>query len=775
MKKTKTEWASWDREKFTIPRSAQDIIPVQRIWQDGVFQIGINTYSKTWMFSDVNYQLAGPGQKAAMFQAYSAVINSLDTAGGAKVTIFNKRNRKEDYEENTTMQMRQDEQDSYREEYNHVVMDKALNSSGIIQHKYITLSCNAKSIQEARSYFDDRDLELRSKFAAIGSRITSLDAMSRLQVLSDFYRGRDEMLMYDIKDSMARGHHFKDTICPEGVERNAEYIKLGNRYCRAFYLKEFANNLSDRFVSELTRLSMDLVLSIDMQRVHPDEAIKMVEDKLFAVECNLTSWQKKQNKNNNFSAAIPYDIEQQRTLCKDWLDDLTKRDQSMMLAVVTILITADSLDELEANTKTLMSAASNRMCQVAKLTYQQLDGINTALPVGCCRLKTYKTFTTAGIAALMPFTVQDISDVGGIFMGVNSLSKNLIICNRSRLKNQSAFILGVPGSGKSFLTKELIAFIMMNNTDDILICDPEGEYSLLVEAMGDIGQIVRIEAGGHDRLNPLDMVNTQRDTNPIAIKSEFVLSLLEQIDKDSIGPRHKSIIDRCLRQIYRDKVKYPTPTLTTLREVLQDQPEEEAAHIALTMELYTQGSLDIFGHESNVSLNKRVVVFDLYGLKDQMKSAGLLVVIDAIMNRVNENQKRGKRTWIFVDEFHQFFENEYSAQFFTSAWRQFRKRNVFPTGITQNAEYLLSSVEASSMLGNSEFVVMLSQAAQDREKLVPLLKISDEMVRYISDVESGCGLLKYGDIIIPFENRWPEDTNLYRLMSTKPQDVFAVV
>ena len=418
MKKKKIEWAAWDKDKFAIPRIAQDIIPVQKIWQDGIFQISTNTYSKTWMFSDVNYQLAGVGEKTSMFQSYSALINSLDTAGGTKITIFNKKNRKEDYEHNATMQLKHDGLDYIRNEYNQVVMDKALNSSGIIQHKYITLSTNAKSVQEARSYFDARDIELRSKFAAVGSKLNSMDAMSRLQVLSDFYRGRDETLMYNIKDAMSRGHSFKDSICPDGVERNAEYIKLGNRYCRALYLKEFANNLSDKFISELTRLSMNLVLSIDMQRVHPDEAIKMVEERLFAVECNLTQWQQKQNKNNNFTATIPYDIEQQRTLCKDWLDDLTQRDQSMMLAVVTIIITADSLEELEANTKTLISTASNRMCQIAKLTYQQLDGINTALPVGCCRVKTYKTFTTAGIAALMPFTVQDISDAGGIFMGV---------------------------------------------------------------------------------------------------------------------------------------------------------------------------------------------------------------------------------------------------------------------------------------------------------------------------------------------------------------------
>lgn len=340
---------------------------------------------------------------------------------------------------------------------------------------------------------------------------------------------------------------------------------------------------------------------------------------------------------------------------------------------------------------------------------------------------------------------------------------------KENLLNQSAFLLGVPGSGKSFCAKELMTFLMLNTEDDILVCDPEGEYAPLVEAMGDIGSVIHVSAGGRDRLNAMYMVDGYGENNPIVVKSEFIMSLIEQIDKKGVGPQHKSIIDRCITIVYRNAAYTGTvPTLCTLRDTLLEQPEPEAKQIALSLELYTTGSLDIFGKQSNVNLDKRVVVFDIHGLGAQLKPTGLLVITDTMLNRVTLNWKRGKRTHVFIDEFHVVFENEFSAAFFNSAWRQFRKRNAFPTAITQNVEYLLDSVQASTMLSNSEFIVMLNQAASDREKLGKLLNISNEQMNYITNVEAGSGLIRYGSALVPFVNRFPKDTKLYQLMTTKP-------
>ena len=410
------------------------------------------------------------------------------------------------------------------------------------------------------------------------------------------------------------------------------------------------------------------------------------------------------------------------------------------------------------------------MCQMAKLKYQQLDGLNTVLPIGVRKINTFRTLTTESLAVFMPFKVQEIRDKGGIYFGENAISHNLIICNKENLLNQSAFLLGVPGSGKSFAAKEQIAFLMLNTDDDILISDPEGEYAPLVEAMGDIGTVIHVSAGGKDRLNAMYMVDGYGEgNNPVVVKSQFIMSLVERIDQKGIGPQQKSIIDRCTAEVYRDTERTGiVPTLSTLRQKLLEQPEEKAKEVALALELFTTGSLDIFGHESTVDMDKRVVAFDIHSLGEQLKPIGHLVITDTMLNRVTLNWQRGKRTHIFIDEFHVMFENEFSAAFFTSAWRQFRKRNAYPTAITQNVEYLLDSVRASTMLSNSEFIVMLNQAASDREKLAKLLNISAEQMSYVTNADAGCGLIKYGSALVPFVNRFPRNTQLYQLMTTRP-------
>lgn len=552
-----------------------------------------------------------------------------------------------------------------------------------------------------------------------------------------------------------------------------EVRMLDNQYALLFIRGERPirdlKYIKDSMFSELTELNRNLMLSIDVIPVLTDEAVREVERLLLGVETNITGWQRRQNQNNNFSAVVPYDMELQRKESKEFLDDLTTRDQRMMFAVVTMVITADTKEQLDQDTETVLSTARKHMCQMATLKYQQTDGLNTVLPIGTRKINAFRTLTTESLAVLMPFKVQEIMDKGGIYFGENAISHNLIMCNKANLLNQSAFLLGVPGSGKSFSAKELITFLILNTNDDILICDPEGEYAPLIEAMGNLGSVIRVSAGGRDRLNAMYMVDGYGENNPIVVKSEFVMSLIEQIDKKGVGPQHKSIIDRCITNVYRNAADTGTiPTLCTLRDMLLEQPESEAKQIALSLELYTTGSLDIFGKQSNVDLDKRVVVFDIHGLGSQLKPTGLLVITDTMLNRVTLNWKKGKRTHVFIDEFHVVFENEFSAQFFNSAWRQFRKRNAYPTAITQNVEYLLDSVQASTMLSNSEFVVMLNQAASDRGQLAKLLNISNEQMSYITNADAGCGLIKYGSALVPFINRFPQDTKLYQLMTTRP-------
>lgn len=759
-----------DKERYSVPKRVRDMIPISCIWKDGIFKVG-NKFAKSFKFTDINYLVASREDKESMFLTYSELLNSLDSGATTKITVNNHRLNKADFEDSILMPLRGDELDGYRSEYNQMLLDKATGANGITQEKYITITVLKKDVEEARTYFARIGADLTAHFAALGSRCTEMSATERLRILHDFYRAGEEVdFHFDARNMMKKGHDFRDYICPDSIEKNSDHFKLGEQFGRVLFLKDYASYIKDSMVSELTDLNRNMMLSIDVIPIPTDEAVREVENRLLGVETNITNWQRRQNSNNNFSAVVPYDMELQRKESKEFLDDLTTRDQRMMFAVITMVITADTKEQLDADTETILSTARKHMCQMATLKYQQMDGLNTVLPIGLRKINAFRTLTTESLAVFMPFKVQEIMDKGGIYFGENAISHNLIMCNKENLMNQSAFLLGVPGSGKSFSAKELITFLILNTEDDILVCDPEGEYAPLVEAMGsDVGSVIRVSAGGRDRLNAMYMVDGYGENNPIVVKSQFIMSLVEQIDKKGVGPQQKSIIDRCTAALYREADETGTiPTLCTLREKLLEQPEPEAKQIALSLELFTTGSLDIFGRQSNVDMDKRVVVFDIHGLGTQLKPTGLLVITDTMLNRVTLNWKMGKRTHVFIDEFHVVFENEFSAAFFNSAWRQFRKRNAYPTAITQNVEYLLDSVQASTMLSNSEFVVMLNQAASDREKLAKLLNISGEQMSYITNADAGCGLIKYGSALVPFVNRFPRDTKLYQLMTTRP-------
>ena len=770
MIKTLKNLLKQDKERYTVPRKVQDVIPVRRIWKDGIFQVG-GRFSKTYQFTDINYLVASREDKEQMFLAYSELLNSLDSGATTKITINNRRLNRANFEQSILMPMRGDTCDVYRREYNQMLLDKATGANGIIQEKYITVSVCKKDIEEARTYFARIGADLIAHFAALGSKCTELDAAEKLRVLHDFYRqGEEAAFHFDPQDMMRKGHDFKDYICPDSMEKSSDCLKLGEKYCRVLFLKDYASYIKDSMVTELTDFNRNMMLSIDVVPIPTDEAVREVENRLLGIETNITNWQRRQNANNNFSAVVPYDMELQRKESKEFLDDLTTRDQRMMLAVITMVITADDKKQLDSDTEMVLAVARKHMCQLAVLKFQQFDGLNTVLPIGTRRINAFRTLTTESLAVFMPFKVQEVQDKGGIYFGENAISHNLILCNKANLLNQSAFLLGVPGSGKSFSAKELIAFLILDTTDDVLICDPENEFGALAAALGkEMGTVIHMAAGGKDRLNAMYMVDGYGENNPIVEKSQFIMSLVEQIDKAGVGPQQKSIIDRCTALVYQDAERTGKPaTLCDLRNKLLEQPEEKAKEIALSLELFTTGSLDIFGHESTVDLDKRIVVFDIHGLGEQLKPTGLLVITDTILNRVTLNWKKGKRTHIFIDEFHVVFENEQSGIFFNSAWRQFRKRNGYPTAITQNVEYLLDSVQASTMLSNSEFVVMLNQAFSDRAKLSKLLNISDEQMSYVTNADAGCGLIKYGSALVPFINRFPKDTELYRLMTTRP-------
>ena len=770
--KTLTTLFRQDRERFAVPKSVQDVIPIKAIWDDGIFMVGVNKYAKTYRFEDINYAVASKEDQGAMFLEYSELLNSFDSGGTYKITIIVKRLDKEEFKKSILIPLRGDDLDKYRTEYNKILTGEATGANGFIQMKYITVSVFKKSIEEARNYFSRVGTDLTTYLNRLGSKAIVLDAGDKLRIFHDFFRpGEESGFHWDAQDSMRKGHSFKDLICPDTFEFEKDHFIIGDKYGRVVFLRDYANFIKDNMASELCDFNRNMILSIDIIPIPTDEAVREVEKRVLGVETNITNWQRRQNNNNNFSVVIPYDMELQRKESKEFLDDLTTRDQRMMFAVMTIVLTADTKAQLDSDTETLFTIGRKHLCQFATLKHQQMDGLNTALPYGVRKIDALRTLTTESVAVFIPFRVQEVSDRGGVYHGINAISRNMIICDKRNLLNANAFRLGVPGSGKSFGAKEEMVFIAITSDDDILCCDPEGEYGALIEALG--GETIRIAAGSPDHINAMDMVEGYGDSkDPIFDKSEFILSLFEQLDRNRhLSVIEKGIIDNCIRNVYeRHQKGGPLPTLCVLQDELRQHRDKEAESLAKALELFTNGSLNVFAHPTNVNTQSRMIVYDILNLGSQLKTMGLLVITDAMINRVSENWKKGKRTHVFIDEFHVVFENDYSSNFFASAWRRFRKRNAYPTGITQNVEYLLDSITARTMLSNSEFVVMNNQAASDRAELAKLLNISEQQLSYVTNADAGCGLMRIGNAIVPFVNKFNKNSapSLYSLMTTKP-------
>ena len=711
-----------ERDSFYIPRSVQQSIPIRRMYGDGIWQVG-RKHSRTWRFADVNYAAASEEEQRAIFLSYGGVLNSLPTDAAAKITIINRRLDPVDFRRNILMKEKGDGLDKYRR-------DRRVDGN------------------------------LSKSFGRLDSGARALSNHDRLRILHDFFRpGEEAYFTFDQSACIRRGMDFRDLICPDGISFKS-------------FLKDYASYIKDSMISDLSDFSRSLMLSIDILPIPTDEAVRDVQNQILGIETDITRWQQRQNDKNNFTASVPYELEQLRGETKEFLADLTERDQRMIFAVVTLVHIADSMEQLDADTETLMSIGREHLCQFSVLRYQQEDGLNTVLPYGLRRVKALRTLTTESAAVLMPFRVQEIQDPGGLSYGVNAISKNLLICDRKRLISPHAFYLGVSGSGKSVAMKSTIENVAMATDDDIIIIDAEREYGDLARAL--LGTVIEISPHSPHHINPLELGDGYEDgESPIAVKSELITTILEQqMGAGRVTGSHKSIIDRCTANVYHNYFhshgKAPAPLLTDWRNEVLKQVDPEAREIALAAELITEGSLNVFAHPGNVDMNNRLTVIDLYEMGEQLRPTALVVTLEAIQNRVMENRKKGKYTWVFIDEAYLFFKFYYSGEFLYRAWKRFRKYAGIMTAATQNVEECLRSETARLMLANSEFLLLFNQAATDRAELAKLLHISDTQLGYITNAEPGHGLLRIGGSLVPFSNTIPRDTELYRLLSTTP-------
>ena len=712
-----------------------------------------------------------------MFLDYSELLNALDSGAFAKITIHNRRVNKKEFERSLLLPMKGDSLDPFRLEYNEMLLSKVTGTNNsVVQDRCLTISVAKRTVEEARAYFARVGTDIVTHLAQLSSVGQELDDSARLRIFRDFFRGDEpDAFAFDHKEPMRKGHSFKDWFCPDSLEFQKDHFRINDRWGRVLYLQNYASYIKDSMVSELCDLNRSLMLSIDILPVPTDEAVREIQNKLLGVETNAANWQRKQNAAQNYSAVLPYDMEQQRQETKEMLDDLTNRDQRMMLGLVTLVHLADSREQLDSDTETLLTVTRKNLCQMGVLRWQQQDGLDTVLPYGLRKIQALRTLTTEATAVLIPFRAQEILQSGGIYYGQNAVSKNLIVADRRKLLNGNSFRLGVSGSGKSFSAKEEIVSIALSTEDDILILDPESEFGHLTKALG--GEVVRVSASSGTHINALDMDKAYGDErSPLIEKSEFVLSLFEQlIGVGGISAREKSILDRCTYDVYQEYIangyQGQPPTLQDLYRSLLKQPEPEARGLALSSELFITGSLNTFAKPTNVNTRARIIAYDIRELGEQLMPIGMLVTLDAIFNRVIQNWKKGKTTWVFADEFYLLFRYQYSADFFYKLWKRIRKYNGLVTGLTQNVEELLCSDTARLMLANSEFLILLNQSKTDRDELASLLNISETQLGYITNVAAGCGLIRCAGNIVPFENSFPRNTRLYQLMTTKPDEV----
>lgn len=551
-----------------------------------------------------------------------------------------------------------------------------------------------------------------------------------------------------------------------------DYMKINDKYCRVVFLRNYGTFVSDDTIAELTSINRNLMLSVDFLPTPTDEATKEVDKVLLGIQTEKANYNRKQVQNQNYGATN-YDLEQREAEILEVKNDMRNRDQRLYSTLITMVITADTKQELDNVTDTVFSMVSNgSTAQFAILRYQQLDGLNTVLPFGVRRINCFRTLTTESLAAFMPFNAQEVRHAHGTYYGQNTISGNMIFVNRNQLLNGNCIVLGVSGGGKSFFVKEdATSIILANPNADVLIIDPEREYNLLVNALG--GEVVNISSNSENHINAMDMnKNYEDDKNRIATKSEFIMSLCEQLIGGTVGPKDKSIIDRCCRNVYANYIKsgykITPPTLKDFREELLNQPETEAQELALALELFTDGSLNTFAQPTNVDINNRLICYDILDLGEQLLPVGMLVVLDNIFNRITSNRTKGRTTYIFIDEIYLLFAQKYTADFLYRVWKRVRKYGAFATGITQNVGDMLQSNTARTMLANSEFTVMLNQNGSDRLDLSKLLNISDNQTEFFTNVQAGHGLMKIGGHFVPYANEFPKNTELYKLMTTKP-------
>ena len=760
--------------------SAQDSIPFERVFPDGICRVEGRFYSKTIQFQDINYQLSQSEDKDAIFDGWCDFLNYFDASVRFQFSFVNSAANKETYRDRITIPLRGDEDDSLRAEYSRMLQDQLeRGNNGLIKNKYLTFGIEAEGYKTAKPRLERLETDILNNFRRLGVKAEPLDGRARLALMHGiFHIDGQEQFKFDWKLLAPSGLSAKDFIAPSSFEfASSRYFKMGAKYGAVSFLNILAPELNDRLLADLLDMDSSLVVSMHVKALDQLNAIKTVKRKLTELNATKIQEQKKAVRSGYDMDILPSDLATYGTEAQKLLQELQSRNERMFLLTFVVVNTADSLKSLNNTVLQAKGIAQKHNCQLVPLDFQQEDGLMSCLPLALNRIEIQRGLTTSSLAIFVPFTTQELfqREPGAFYCGTNALSGNLIMVDRLKQKNPNGLILGVPGSGKSFAAKREMFSVYLLTNDDIIICDPEAEYWPLVKRLH--GQVIKISPTSKQYVNPMDLsLDYSDDDNPLSLKVDFILSFCDIVvgSKEGLKPVEKTIIDRCVRMVYRDYLADPKPEnmpiLQDLYDCLREQDEKEAQFLATALEIYVTGSLNVFNHRTNVDIANRVVCYDIKELGKQLKQLGMLVVQDQVWNRVTRNREAGKTTRYYVDEFHLLLRGEL-ASWSVEIWKRFRKWGGVPTGITQNVKDLLASSEVENILENSDYICMLNQAPGDRQILAQKLNISPHQLSYVTQANEGEGLLFYGNVIVPFVDRFPKQTEMYKMMTTKFSDL----
>ena len=770
------------KRRDEIPRTAQQSIPFERMFPDGICRVRGNFYSQTIQFQDINYQLAGEEDKSGIFEEWCSFLNYFDSSVRFELTFLNVAVDRTASETLVNIPAKGDEFDPIRQEYGSMLKEQmARGNNGLIKTKYLTYGIMADSVKQAKPKLERIQMDLLNHFRLMGVRASVLNGKERLKVMHDLFHLGDpeDRFQFEWNWLVPSGLNVKDFIAPTGFSfPGSRTFQMGGLYGAMSYLMITASELSDQVLKKFLEMDSGLVISLHIQSVDQVKAIKQVKHTITEIDRSKIEEQKKAVRGGYDMDIIPSDLATYGKDAKSLLQELQSRNERMFLLTFLVMNTGRTMQELDNHVFQAANIAQEQNCLLRRLDYQQENALMSCLPLADNQIEIKRGLTTSSTAIMVPFTTQELfqNEKEALYYGLNALSHNLIMADRKQLKNPNGLILGTPGSGKSFAAKREITNAFLVTEDDVIICDPESEYAPLVERLK--GQVIKISPTSTQYVNPMDInLNYSEEDNPVALKADFILSLCELIvgGKEGLSPVEKTVIDRCVHLVYRNYFEHPLPenmpVLEDLYDALLSQEEKEARHIAMALEIYVHGSLNLFNHRTNVETGNRLVCYDIKELGNQLKKLGMLIVHDQVWGRVTQNRTEGKCTRYYMDEFHLLLKEEQTSAYSVEIWKRFRKWGGIPTGITQNVKDFLFSREVQNILENSDFILMLNQGADDRQILAKHLNISPEQLSYVTYAGEGEGLLFYGNVILPFVDQFPKDSELYRIMSTKLSEV----